>query len=145
MSQNYAAEYVAGCIAGSANVLSGYAFDTCKVRLVNPASAFLLCCASLAYAVICDLTFLLHIMQIAGLSSEHIPQRLALLPQHPSVRRGRKAPHCSHSLAPALMRSAMRGFPLTLPCMQVRGLYRGVSAPLIGGALETGDLRLSSQ
>lgn len=27
-----------------------------------------------------------------------------------------------------------------VPYLQVRGLYRGMSAPLIGGALETGDL-----
>lgn len=32
MSKDFAAEYVAGCVAGSSNVLSGYAFDTCKVR-----------------------------------------------------------------------------------------------------------------
>ncbi|CAL5229862.1 g13273 [Coccomyxa viridis] len=76
MSQNYAAEYVAGAIAGSANVLSGYAFDTCKVRLqASPPSTY------------------------------------------------RNAWHCFRSI---------------LQYEGVRGMYRGVSAPLIGGALETG-------
>lgn len=33
-------DYVAGCVAGSANITAGYAFDTVKVRLQAANSAY---------------------------------------------------------------------------------------------------------
>ncbi|CAL8469238.1 g8779 [Coccomyxa elongata] len=73
---HFVEEYIAGCLAGSANIFSGYSFDTVKVRLqASPPGAY------------------------------------------------RSAWHC---------------FRAILQYEGVRGLYRGVTAPMLGGALETG-------
>ena len=106
MSRDFAAEYVAGCVAGSSNVLSGYAFDTCKVRW--------------------DVVFI-----FAG------SRRCLLL----ACRCAECGGTCRlQACPPDTYRNAWHCFRSIVKFEGVMGLYRGVSAPLIGGALETGEL-----
>jgi hypothetical protein len=139
---HFVEEYIAGCLAGSANIFSGYSFDTVKVRLraYFPSIIFLLSIRSKLKAVseICLCTSRLQASPPGAYRSAWQCFRAIL--HYEGV--------CTLDLNVDDLWMADWWTPLlgilaqppakTGNLVQVRGLYRGVTAPVIGGALETG-------
>ena len=138
-----AGDYLAGALAGSANIVVGFPADTVKVRLqnrLNPYSGAWHCATSIVKYEGVSAAGQRCMRKAGWVRRLWRPgvwrERLCRMPLARQQHWLHLVPHacCIQSFLPA--GHAPR--PQNTRCLQARALYRGMSPQLVGGAIETG-------